>query len=175
MYWSCSFDCWRTSLEPWKHSHRPWTAFGWIHSASTGDKLQHLLVGFTGVGHITQREDLPQQYSKWPTEGAAAQQNQLSFCTVSLNFACSTDCSPCSWTPTAETAASPWLNCNWLCISEVIFAYLLHQKQQMATTHTWFIKKNQISEGHSNYLVQYVAYFDTCGSCILVLLWTICQ
>lgn len=129
MYLSYSFYYWRTSLEPWKHSHRPWTAFGRIHSASTGDKLQHLLVGFTGVRHITQREDLPQQYSKRPTGGAAAQQNQLSCCTVSLNFACSTDCSPCSWTPTAETAASPWSNCNWLRISEVISG-LLHQKQQ---------------------------------------------
>lgn len=76
MYWSCSFYCWRTSLGPWKHSHRPWAAFGRIHSAPTGDKLQHLLVGFTGVRHITQREDLPQQYSKRPTGGAAAQQNQ---------------------------------------------------------------------------------------------------
>lgn len=57
-----------------QYSHRPWTALGRIHPASTSNELQHFLVGFAGVWHITQREDLPQQYSKWPAGGRTDQE-----------------------------------------------------------------------------------------------------
>lgn len=54
---------------PCKYSHRPGTALGRIHSASAGDKLQHLLVGFTRIRHESQREDFPQQHPKRPAGG----------------------------------------------------------------------------------------------------------
>lgn len=80
---------WWTSCQ---YSHRPWTALGRIHPASTSNELQHLLVGFAGVWHVTQREDLPQQYSKWPA-GGGTDHLSLSFIIMcnTLNLACSSD------------------------------------------------------------------------------------
>lgn len=78
---------------PWScknYLHWPWTVFWRIHSASACDKLQHFLVGFTGIRHVTQREDLPQQDSERPAGGATAQQSTL-ILAWSLNSACSTD------------------------------------------------------------------------------------
>lgn len=59
------------------YSHRARTVLRRIHPASAGDKLQNLLVGFAGVRHVTQREDLPQQYSKWPAGGGARSRTEL--------------------------------------------------------------------------------------------------
>lgn len=47
-----------------QYSHGPWAALGRIHPPSAGDELQDLLVGFTRIWHVTQREDLPEQNSK---------------------------------------------------------------------------------------------------------------
>lgn len=49
--------------------HRPWAALWRVHPASTGDKLQHLLISLARIRHVTKREYLPQQHSKWPAGG----------------------------------------------------------------------------------------------------------
>lgn len=56
------------------YSHRPRAVLGRIHPSSAGDKLQHLLVGFTGIRHVAQRDDLPQQHSERPAGGETGQQ-----------------------------------------------------------------------------------------------------
>lgn len=49
-----------------KYSHRSWAGLRGVHPPPTGNKFQHFLVGFTGIRHITQGQDFPQQYSKRP-------------------------------------------------------------------------------------------------------------
>ena len=58
-----------------KYLHWARAALGRVHPATTGDKLQHLLVGLAGIWHVSQRENLPQQYSKRPAGGDTHQGN----------------------------------------------------------------------------------------------------
>lgn len=51
------------------YSHGPWAVLGGVHSAPVGHKLQHFLVAAAGIGHVAQREDLPQQHAKRPARG----------------------------------------------------------------------------------------------------------
>lgn len=90
---------WWTSCQ---YSHRPWTALGRIHPASASDELQHLLVGFAGVWHVTQREDLPQQYSKWPAGGESRSRTEL---TITFIIMCNTLNLACSLVPQTENTA----------------------------------------------------------------------
>ena len=49
--------------------HRPWAGLRGVHPPPTGYKLKHLLVGLTGIRHVTQGQNFPQQYSERPTGG----------------------------------------------------------------------------------------------------------
>lgn len=49
------------------HSHGPGAVLRGVHPAPIGDEFQHLLVAATGVRHVAQREDLPQQHAEGPT------------------------------------------------------------------------------------------------------------
>lgn len=48
------------------HLHRPRAVFRRVHSSTVGHELQHLLVAATGIRHVAQREDLPQQDPERP-------------------------------------------------------------------------------------------------------------